>query len=369
MATSARSSSSVSPELQRRVLANPAGDDRIRARFARRAALGVLLLAATLATEARSDPLPRPAEDARLLAYAVPGQRVDVGGRRINLHCLGSRGPSVVLLSGLFSWSVVWYKVQPAIARQARVCAFDRAAYGFSDPPLQPQILSDVVDDLHAALQAASIPQPYVLVGHSLGGLEARLYAERWPRELAGLVLVDPSPAGEMLREVGLPDYDEAEGRETYAASMLKCALLAARGAFNPASEAFRDCSARLPLDTPDAFRQAWPRFFTADYFAAKVSLMSSLYTHRYDSVDRRALGDLPLVVLTAKNTWGNTSAGIRFTQTFLEYWMAQHEALSQLSTRGQHRFIDGSGHEIPLDKPEAIIDAVETVLGRPGGP
>jgi pimeloyl-ACP methyl ester carboxylesterase len=302
-----------------------------------------------------------------MLPYAAPGQLVDIGGRRINMHCAGTGTPTVILMAGLFSWSLVWYKTQPVIAQKTRVCTFDRASYGFSDPAPRPQILPEVVDDLHAALKAGSIPGPYVLVGHSLGGVEVRLYAQRWPKEVVGMVLVDSSPAGEMLLEVNLPDYDEAEGRERYATDMLHCALLAAHGPLEPSRPEYKDCTsvAALPSDTPAAFRKIWPQFFTADYFADKVSLMSSLYTHRYDSVDHLRLGAMPLVVLTTKNTWGDTPAGIRFAETFLKFWLAQHEALAHLSSRGIHRFIKGSDHEIQLEKPQAVIDAVDNVLSQ----
>jgi hypothetical protein len=116
---------------------------------------------------AQSTPAPAISEDRRMLPYAKPGQLIDIGGRRINLQCVGTGGPTVVLMAGLYSWSLVWYKVQSEIAQKARVCAFDRAAYGFSDPPSWPQIISGVVEDLHAALKAGAIPGPYVLVGHS----------------------------------------------------------------------------------------------------------------------------------------------------------------------------------------------------------
>src|ERR1700733_11531319 len=90
------------------------------------------------------------AEDQRMLPHVEPGQLVDIGGRRINMHCTGAGGPTVVLMAGIFSWSVVWYKAQPVIAQSTRVCAFDRAGYGFSDPEARTQILSDDVYDLHA---------------------------------------------------------------------------------------------------------------------------------------------------------------------------------------------------------------------------
>lgn len=181
------------------------------------------------------------------------------------------------------------------------------------------------------------------------------------------MVLVDSPAAGEMLLEANLPDFDEAEGLESYSADMLHCALLSAHGPLEPSRPEYKDCSSvgSLPSDTPAAFRKIWPQFFTADYFADKVSLMSSVYTHRYDSVDHLRLGSMPLVVLTAKNTFGDTPAGIRYTQTFLKFWLAHHEALAHLSSRGVHRFIEGSGHEIQLDRPQAVIDAVDDVLSQ----
>jgi pimeloyl-ACP methyl ester carboxylesterase len=223
-----------------------------------------------------------------------------------------------------------------------------------------------VVEDLHKVLEAGSIPGPYVLVGHSLGGVEARVYAQRWPAQVAGMVLVDTSPAAEGLIDENQPEFDAASGRERYAASMLHCALLADRGALVPPSSEFKDCSAALPSDTPVAFRKVWPRFFTAYYFADKVSLMSSLYTHRYDEADHRRLGAMPLVVLSIEHPWdtGN-AAGARLDQSYGKIWNALHADLARLSSRGVHRVIKGSGHEIQLDKPQAIIDAVNEVLSQ----
>ena len=339
--------------------------------LARRAILAALAITLLLSISdivlAEPTPAPAIAEDQRILPYVEPGQLVDIGGRRINLHCTGAGGPTVILMAGIFSWSVVWYKTQPVIAQKTRVCAFDRAGYGFSDPGPRPQILSDVVDDLHTALKAGSIPGPYVLVGHSLGGIEARLYAQRWPKEVVGMVLVDTALAGEGLIDENQPGFDEVIGGESYAADMLHCAFLVVHGPLEPSRPEYKDCTSAtaLPSDTPAAFRKIWPQFFTAYYFADKVSLMSSVYTHRYDSVDHRRLGAMPLVVLSAENSWGNsgTPEGVWFHRSYSKVWIALHEAFAHLSSRGVHRIIKGSGHQIELDKPQAVIDAVDEVL------
>jgi pimeloyl-ACP methyl ester carboxylesterase len=316
---------------------------------------------------AQAGPVPAVAEDASMLPYAQPGQLVDIGGgRRINLRCSGNGTPAVILMAGASSWSPVWYKTQPEIAKRTRVCAFDRASFGFSDHAPQPPILPDTVRDLHAALEAANVPGPHVLVGHSLGGLEARLFAQQWPQQVAGMVLLDTSPAGEFLIEVKLPGYDEAEGIERYTSRMLKCALLAAHGPLEPTHPEYAHCSiGPLPEGTPAALRKIWPSFFTADYAIARVSLLSSLWTHRYDSVDHLRLGDKPLVVLSADVGRGWTGPQGTFWRNYRKQWFAQHEALAHLSSRGVHRVIEHSGHEIQLDKPQAVIDAVDEVLRR----
>ena len=317
---------------------------------------------------AQSDAASKTAEDQRSLPYTHAGQLIDVGGRRINMHCAGSGSPTVVLMAGLFSWSLVWYKTQPIIAQKTRVCAFDRAAYGFSDPAPQPQIISEVVEDLHKALHAGSILGPYVLVGHSLGGLEARVYAQRWPEDVVGMVLVETSPAAEGLIDESQPDFDEGEGREGDIAFYLHCASLARYKPFEAGSRELTDCSAVLPKDTPAAFRKVWPQFFTPDYFEAKASLLWGLYNHQYDGADHHRLGAMPLVVLSIEHPFSydnDTPAGTRLDRSYGKIWNAMHVDLAHLSSRAVHRVIKRSGHEIQLDQPQAVIDAVDEVLSQ----
>ena len=183
------------------------------------------------------------------------------------------------------------------------------------------------------------------------------------------MVLVDSALAGEGLIDENQPGFDEVMGEENYAADMLRCAFLVADGPLEPSRPEYNDCSSAsaLPSDTPTAFRKAWPQFFTAYYFADKVSLMSSVYTHRYDSVDHRRLGAMPLVVLSIENAWNNgTPAGARFNRSYSKVWTALQQGLAHLSSRGVHRIIKDSGHHIQLDKPQAVINAVDEVLREP---
>jgi pimeloyl-ACP methyl ester carboxylesterase len=335
-----------------------------------RVTFGVVLLSISNAVLAVEEPTPPVAEDQRLLPYTKPGQLIDVGGRRINMHCEGTGSPTVVLMAGLFSWSLVWYKTQPLNAKETRVCAFDRAAYGWSDPPPQPQLISEVLEDLHKVLHSGSIRGPYVLVGHSLGGVEARVYAQRWPEDVVGMVLLDTSPAGEGLIDEAQPDYDEAAGREGYIAYMLHCADLARSGAFrlsgSEPTQELTNCSADLTKrHPPQAFKEVWPRFFPPQYFEAKASLLWGLYNHQYDSADHHHLGAMPLVVLSIEHPWGDaeTPAGKRLDKSYGKIWNDMHADLARLSSRGVHRVVKDSSHEIALDQPHAVIEAVNDVV------
>src|SRR5262245_50984185 len=123
--------------------------------------------------------------------HPPPGKLVDVGGWRLHLDCAGTGSPAVVFASGSGDFSFDWALVQPEVARSARACAYDRAGDAWSDPGPIPCTLRQEAYELHTLLERAGIAPPYVLVGHSYGGLLVRVYAERYPAEVAGMVLVD----------------------------------------------------------------------------------------------------------------------------------------------------------------------------------
>jgi pimeloyl-ACP methyl ester carboxylesterase len=130
-----------------------------------------------------------------------------VGGSPINFRVLGASGPSVILVSGLGDGIRPWTEVQPTVATFARVLAYDRPGIGKSAPGEAPRTVSRMTDELHALAPHAGLRPPYLLVGHSLGGFIAQLYAARYPREVSGLVLVDPSIASFYVRAESLPEY------------------------------------------------------------------------------------------------------------------------------------------------------------------
>jgi pimeloyl-ACP methyl ester carboxylesterase len=143
----------------------------------------------------------REALDSRNIA---PGQLVDVGGHRLHLRCAGSGTPTVLLESGLGETGAYWGWISPAVAKDTRVCVYDRAGRGWSDPLSVPQDGVAVATNLHILLDRAHVPGPFVLVGHSSGAQYVRIFAGRYPEQVAGMVLLDGQPAEAFE---GLPSY------------------------------------------------------------------------------------------------------------------------------------------------------------------
>src|SRR5918997_1815757 len=145
--------------------------------------LGLMLLGARYESAAE-------ARDTR--AYPPPGQMVDVGGYRLHINCIGTGSPTVVIDAGHGGWSASWSSwVQPEAARTTRVCTYDRAGMGWSEPGPLPRTAKHFAQELHTLLHTAGVPGPYVLAGHSLGGLPVRVFAHAYAAEVAGVVLID----------------------------------------------------------------------------------------------------------------------------------------------------------------------------------
>lgn len=134
--------------------------------------------------------------------YPAPGRLVDVGGYRLHINCTGvkdGRAPAVILEAAAASWSAFWCLVQPEIARITRVCSYDRAGLGWSDPGPSPRTSQQIADELHRLLTSAAIEPPYILVGHSLGGYHTRLFASRFSEEVAGSFWLTPHTKTKLL--------------------------------------------------------------------------------------------------------------------------------------------------------------------------
>jgi pimeloyl-ACP methyl ester carboxylesterase len=312
--------------------------------------------------------------------YARPHDRIDVGGgRHLNLFCMGSGDATVLFEAGGSDWSVIWALVQPAIASQARACAYDRAGLGYSDPARMPRSPVAIVEDLRALIVAAGLKRPLVLVGHSLGGFNVKLYAALCPEDVAGLVLVDPAEerSGERTRALLRSEY----GRAFAARSELRdisvfrgivdryrnCAGLARNRPLDPETLDYRRCSdpVRTPLGREIAAERRRIQV-TAAYQEAQASeIANSVYGDSQtdgiyaDLFRPRMFGDKPMVVLTH----GLHDASDPLDSAGFKAGLALHAESARLSTRGAHRVVPGSSHNIEIDAPGAVVDAVRDVL------
>jgi len=282
--------------------------------------------------------------------YPAPGKLVDVGGYRLHLDCTGVARPgrpTVILEAAWGGTSLDWSKVQPGVAAVTRVCAYDRAGYGWSDTGRKPRTAGQVVTELHTLLTRAGVADPYVLAGHSLGGLLVRLYAYRYPRQVAGLVLVD-SP------------HEQGDFQWTWTGSALTtiCAALARVGIVRLLVSRVGDIAHYPPTAQPAVKAHFSQTRFCRTYADEGAALEQSAAQVR---AGRHPLGRLPLVVLTrgvdGKFYQGNAGKPAPSS------WLTQQRDLVGLSTNSTQIMATRSGHYILLDQPELVIAAINQVL------
>ena len=312
--------------------------------------------------------------------YVQPQQRVEVEpGRTMNLVCLGTGSPTVVFDSGLSDWSSTWALIQPAVATQTRACAYDRPGMGYSDPTPHPRTPANAVDDLHSLLDRAGIDGPLVLVGHSLGGFNMKLYAVRHPAQVAGVVLVDPSEERlwERVGPILAPRFgeqlvkDAAEDDRVGFGELVKhfqdCAGTTRAGQLDAA--AYARCTdpvriqlgpvilaERKRLQSSVSYQDAQSAEVAASMFVPDVQADAE-YARVFGTP--YALDDKPLVVLT-HSLWDMTPP---FGEVSYQSWVTAHRLTAAMSTRGVQRMVPMSRHNIQIDQPQAVIDAVVDVL------
>lgn len=325
--------------------------------FGRLAGVAVALAAGT--AQAAPDPW---------AAYAKPQTLAAVdGGRRINLVCQGKGAPTVILTAGLGGWSSAWATVAPDVARHVRVCAWDRAGYGFSDASPAPQTVAATTADLEAALTSARIKGPYVMVGHSAGAYEVLRFTDRHRADVAGIVLVDPSVPDQAARFAALsPELTKADNTAmTLAANFQRqCGKRLADGSLKAGDATWKTCFRMFP-ELPAPVTEA---LIAADRspgrFDTKASLAEQFAPSSAAVVDaKRTYGDLPLIVLTQGKGLAPPGAAAEQAAKVEAAWIAWHDEYAALSSRGLNLIVRGSGHLIPLEKPQAVTAAIVAVV------
>lgn len=282
-------------------------------------------------------------------------------GKKLNLYCEGTGRPVVMMESGLGAGAWAWRKVQAAIARVTKTCVYDRAGYWGSPATNGPRDAGAEADDLAALLKAAHLPAPYVIVGHSYGGYIARLYAGRHTRDLAGLVLVDPSSAhqAELFATVA-PHLTAAD--HAAEAQVEACA----------AGAPPKDCILRPPpADIPPQMKDWFIAAQTRGYASAMKREYDAMPGLSSDQLDRekKSLGAIPFVLLNQDAgklaVPGSTPEEVRATTAL---WLKLHQQIMDISSDSDLRIVPGAGHNIPSDRPQAVIEALTEVVKKVRG-
>ena len=288
-----------------------------------------------------------------------PGQLVDLGGYRLHLNCTGRAAPgqsTVILEGGLGASALVWTLVQPGLAAHTRVCSYDRAGMGWSDASPQARTAAPLMAELHALLAQAGEAPPYVLVGHAYGGVLGRVFAARYPDEVAGLVLVDARHEDFFERMPAA--YLQADQDNLRRARWLRLStpfgLTRLAGQLGQLG-AFERLYAPLP---EQAARAAWELgVYSPPHWAATVAEREAS-PESYALVRTTALpAHLPIIVLTAEH--GSEAWQTGTPDTAAEaIWLDLQAQLAALSDNSQWLTVAGSGHYIYFDQPAAVVDA-----------
>ena len=340
----------------------------MKVRLTARTLVAGLLLAYGMSVPAADRTMPERTQD----GYAEPGERVEIAGNRhLNLRWEGANAdaPTVILEAGSNADSTIWFRVQPLLAARTRVCSYDRAGYGFSDEGPKPRSLDAAVADLRALIRAASLRTPVVLVGHSLGSNIVRRYADTHPEDVAGLVLVDPP-------EQNLAAFMPAEWKAEDVAATAKRDQFLER-----CEQAAREETSASPKPALQGCLRPPP-----PWMSERVAAAVAAYKHRpaYWRTLRSELtengaifgtavspdeshGSIPLVVLAASDTYTKVPAQMRTSMEAAR--KATHDAIAASSRQGRVQTVAGSSHNMPLDQPQAIANAVGALLQRDPSP
>jgi pimeloyl-ACP methyl ester carboxylesterase len=293
---------------------------------------------------------------------------VDIGGRWLHMNVLGQGSPVVILEAGIAASSLSWALVAKQVAEFTTVVTYDRAGFGWSAPAPHLCTALDSARDLALLLDKAEIRGPFVLVGHSFGGLIVRVFEQEYPGRVAGLVLVDPVSRTEwrdpgeqqrrmLARGVMLSRRGELLARLGVVRLALKLLMSGSRTIPKMLARVSAGRGAgvteRLTGEVRKMPRELWPavaaHWSESRCFRAMADALENLPVSVTEIDESRSLGNLPIIVLSAASASAQT--------------ISEHEHDAGLSTRGEHRLVSGSGHWMQLDAPDAVVEAIRLLV------
>jgi pimeloyl-ACP methyl ester carboxylesterase len=268
--------------------------------------------------------------------YSPPGEMVDVNGHLMHINCIGQGSPTVILEAANLGMSAHWVRVQQQLSKTTRVCAYDRSGMGWSEPGPEPRDARQISSELHSLLKGIDTEGPYVLIGHSYGGLYARMYAARYPNKVAGVALVDSSHPKQFTRSPeGRAMYEQTNRLGAVIPILTRLGLIRLTN-FYPAHP-----------DLPSQQREQIEAFNSStQQVATTVEEFRATPETNAQVRGTGSLGGKPLAVITAGEQPPD--------------WLEMQEELAALSPNSNHRVVDGATHESLLyDKGDSQVTSV----------
>ncbi len=305
----------------------------------------------------------RSAERSDLERYPPPGQLFTVDGTKMHIHCLGEGSPTVILEQGLNGTAAAWDDLHPKMAEETRVCAYDRAGLGYSEPIDRQTSAKQVAERLNELLDQASIDDNLILVGWSAGGLYGRAFQRLYPERVAAMLFIDSSHEEQGRR---YPSHPSAGGGRAFlqlASYLAPVGLLRMSGLVEQRFQSYRGS---------EASKERLVALYLQSHVAGTMLRESDAFDLDLDSDPPTSLGDLPLIVLSQGHP---ADASIPDSPEEAEYEKRRREVedelqreLAQLSTQGRQIVATESGHGIHRDQPHLVLDALRELIERVRG-
>ena len=271
-----------------------------------------------------------------------PGKLVDIGTHRLHVNCVGEGSPTVIIDSGIGGFSLEWSKVQNKLSNDYKVCSYDRAGYGWSDPGPTPRTTARITRELRILLSEAKITGPYILVGHSFGGYNIRYFASEYPDLVAGMVFVDASHPEQFNTEEF--KREKPKTKTTLHKNSVRIRVM------RPV------VSKNFPLENiHTAYR-------LMSSFKAKMTVLNEsdfmdLSAKQVASHANQAPYDFPVVIITrGKRVWAHNEMGDRREKK----WANLQNDLENLATHPEHHMAYKSGHVVHLDQPALVTKDIQ---------
>lgn len=276
----------------------------------------------------------------------MPGRLVELNGHKMHIVCTGQGSPTVIFDSGLGDSFLSWRKVQPQISTFTRACSYDRSGLGYSEPSDEPRTSKQIASELHSLLRAADIGPPFVLVGHSMAGYDVRVYANDYPSQVVGILLVDAShPDQENRFPVELKNLEGSFRRE----------------------EQFLNYTMPFGIPRLLGLCEDDPVVRAAECnwnsMREKLAEDRSFAESAAEAAKAGPFGDIPLAVLSHDPDKLYTELPPDIAKSTNKSWERMQEELAHLSTRGTQTISKGSSHYIQFDNPDLVISTVHSIL------